>query len=135
MKARSHAVLLVVIGQDPKGTTWHHQFKKLKENGYTLNYTVSDQGSGLANGASRSGLFQFPDLIHLMCAFAPYLGCFERQAIGAITQEYGRQSSNSVLLRRLDNYADAVQTTSEAIARFYLPALVPAYRTGCFRDQ
>ena len=124
MEARSHAVLLAVIAQDRKGTTWHHQFEKLKEDGYTLNYMVCDQGSGLANGASQAGVLQFPDLIHLMRPLDPYLGRFERQAIGTITQEYERQRvfnsarSESVLLQRLNKYDAAVQMTIEAITRY-----------------
>ena len=76
MEAKSHAVLLAVIAQDRKGTTWQHQFEELQENGYPLDYMVSDQGSGLVNGASRAGLSQFPDLFHLMRPFDPFLGRF-----------------------------------------------------------
>ncbi len=124
MEAKSHAVLLAVIAQDRKGITWQQQFEELKENGYTLDYMVCDQGSGLAAGASRVDLSQFPDLIHLMRPFDPFLGRFERQAYGAITEEYERQKvvnsarTESVLQRRLDKYDAAVQTTTEAITRY-----------------
>ncbi len=91
MEAKSHAILLAVIAEDRKGTTWQHQFDRLKKNGCIPDYLVCDQGSGLANGASQANLSQFPDLIHLMSPFDPFLGCFERQATGAITEEDERQ--------------------------------------------
>jgi len=124
MEARSHAVLLAVIAQDRKGTTWQEQFEQLKENGYTLDYMVCDQGSGLAAGASRVNLSQFPDLIHLMRPFDPFLGSFERQAYGAITEEDERRKvvnsarTELVLQRRIDKYDAAIQATGEAITRY-----------------
>ena len=124
MEARSHTVLRAVIARDRTGTTWQDQFDSLKNDGFSIDYMVSDQGSGLVNGANRSQITQRPDLIHLLRPFDPFPGRFERHAYGSITEEYerarvfGSGRTEKVLQRRLDKYDTAVAITRKAITTY-----------------
>lgn len=70
------------------------------------------------------GLTHHPDLFHLLHPLAPFEGRFERQARGAIENEYERErvfesaKSESVLGKRLDLYEAAQAAAQAAIERY-----------------
>jgi len=122
--SKSHFILKATIAKDRKGETWHHLFEELKHEGYTINYVVKDQGSGLENGARLAGLLEQLDLMHLLKPLMPFLYRFVRQAYRAIIEESERERvfnnarSEATLQKRLDQYEKAVRNANDLINRF-----------------
>jgi len=121
LEARTHFVLEARWGPDRKGDTWENVFEELKTEGYGILLVVADQGSGIRKGAHAAGLSLFPDLMHLVSPFAPFLSRYERKALYAIQHEYEREKvfdnakSEKNLRKRLQEYGEAAQQAENAV--------------------
>jgi len=91
LEARSHYLLKAILAPDRSGETWRKVFEALKAEGYDIEYSVADLAKGLCNGAELAGLGHFPDLMHLLQPFAPFLSRFERRVQKAIKDRIERE--------------------------------------------
>ena len=124
IEGRSHYILKAGVGPDRKGHTWCKVFEALQREGYEIVRVVSDLGSGLLSGTEAAGLDHLPDLMHLLHPLSPFLSRFERQAEGAISQEYEREQvlgnsrSQATRQKHLGHYQTGVQDAHDAIQRY-----------------
>ena len=124
IEARSHYILKAEVGPDRKGHTWCKVFEELQREGDEIVRVVSDLGSGLLSGTEAAGLDHLPDLMHVLHPLSPFLSRFERQAEGAIADEYERQRvlghsrSPATREKRLGPYQTAVRHAYDAIQRY-----------------
>ena len=124
IEGRSHYILKAAVGPDRKGPTWCKLFEELQSQGYEIVRVVSDLGSGLLSGTQAAELDHLPDLMHLLQPLSPFLSRFERQAEGAIAEEYDRQRvwghsrSQATRQKRLGLYETALEHAHDAIQRY-----------------
>lgn len=123
MDADSGYIMRVAWAPDRAGDTWGALLEQLRKEYPGMTRVNSDQGSGIRAGIALAGLEHFPDLLHLLMPFVPWLGRLERQAWAALEAVEER---NRVLLnaksqgneaRRLIQLAAAKEAADAAIAR------------------
>jgi hypothetical protein len=90
LEASSHYILDIVLMPDRKADTWESVLRRLQGAGVAIELLVKDQGSSLKAAAQALGLAERADLFHLLKPFDPYLPSFERQAYGAMEEEFER---------------------------------------------
>ena len=122
---RSLAILKIELADQCDAATWQKHWEALVTAGViTQPKVVADQGSGLVKGCELMGLSHHPDLFHLLHPLAPFAGRFERQALGAIENEYERAGvfesakSASVIAARMAAYEAAQAVAPAAIERY-----------------
>lgn len=119
--ARSHYVLKAVWMDRRDGGGWKDMLDELKNHGYDIVMVVADQGSAIRAGVSAAGYVHFPDLMHLLHPFGPFLSRYERKAIAAIENEderlrvAGNAKSERNMLKRMEQYGQAVQAADKAM--------------------
>jgi len=125
VERRSLAILKIELADKRDAETWQKHWEELVTAGViTKPKVVSDQGSGLVKGCQLMGLSHHPDLFHLLHPLAPFEGRFERQALGAIENEYERErvfesaKSESVIGKRMESYETAQAEAQAAIERY-----------------
>ncbi len=90
LEAASHYILDIVLMADRKADTWEGVLRRLQTAGVDIELVVKDQGSSLKAAALALGLAERADLFHLLKPFDPYLPSLERQAYGAMEEEFER---------------------------------------------
>lgn len=125
VEPRSLMILKIELADKRDAETWQKHWEELVTAGViTKPRVVSDQGSGLVKGCQLMGLSHHPDLFHLLHPLAPFEGRFERQAMGAIENEYERErifesaKSAPVIGQRMRAYEAAQAEAQEAIERY-----------------
>ena len=125
VEPRSLAILKIELADQRDAAIWQKHWEALVTAGViTKPKVVADQGSGLVKGCELMGLSHHPDLFHLLHPLAPFAGRFERQALGAIENEYERArvfesaKSASVIGTRMESYEAAQAVAQAAIERY-----------------
>jgi hypothetical protein len=139
MDADSGYIMRVVVAPDRSGETWAALLEELKREYPGMTRINSDQGSGLCAGIAMAGLEHFPDLLHLLMPFVPWLGRLERRAYAALEAAAGRErvflnaKSEGNLARRLGQVETARELADAAVARYDSYAYLWACLQEAFR--